>query len=55
MRLAQHRINAATTAATSSRWDVERRNLPVLLRLSVHCTTTDEELERAIEVLTRGR
>ena len=54
-RLAEHRINAATTAATSSRWDVERRNLPVLLRLSVHCTTTDDELERAIEVLTRGR
>jgi len=52
-RLAEHRINATTTDASSSRWDVERRNLPVLLRLSVHCTTTDGELERAVEVLRR--
>ncbi len=54
-RLAEHRINATTTPATSSRWDVDRRNLPVLLRLSVHYTTTDDELERAVDVLVRGR
>lgn len=54
-RLAEHRVNATTTPATSSRWDVERRNLPVLLRLSLHYTTTDDELERAVDVLVRGR
>ncbi len=54
-RLAEHRINATTTAPDSSRWDVERRNLPVLLRLSVHVTTTDDELSATLEVLTRGR
>jgi cysteine desulfurase/selenocysteine lyase len=52
-RLAEHRINATTTPPDSSRWDVERRSLPELLRLSVHYTTTDEELTAAIEVLGR--
>ncbi len=54
-RLAEHRVNATTTPAGSSRWDVERRNLPVLLRLSVHYTTTDDELDRAVTVLTQRR
>jgi selenocysteine lyase/cysteine desulfurase len=54
-RLAEHRINASTTHATSSRWDVERRNLPPLLRLSVHCTTTDDELVETVDVLTGCR
>lgn len=54
-RLADHGVNATTTAPDSSRWDVERRNLPVLLRLSVHAITTDDELDTAVEVLTRRR
>jgi selenocysteine lyase/cysteine desulfurase len=54
-RLAEHRINATTTPPGSSRWDVERRHLPVLLRLSVHVTTTDDELAATLEVLSRGR
>ncbi len=54
-RLAAHRINASTTPATSSRWDVERRGLPVLLRLSVHYTTTDDELVAALDVLSGRR
>ncbi len=49
--LARHRINTTSTLADSSRWDVERRHLPELLRLSVHSTTTDAELDRAVEVL----
>jgi len=53
VRLAQHRINCTTTSPGSSRWDVERRSLPELLRLSVHYTTTDEELAAAVEVLGR--
>jgi selenocysteine lyase/cysteine desulfurase len=52
-RLAEHRINATTTPAGSSRWDVERRHLPTLLRLSVHVTTTVDELDRAVDVLGR--
>ena len=53
--LAADGINASVTSIGSSRYDVERRNLPPLLRLSVHCTTTVGELERAIEVLVRAR
>jgi len=52
--LAQHRINTTSTHAGSSWWDVERRNLPPLLRLSVHITTTESELEAAVGVLSRG-
>jgi selenocysteine lyase/cysteine desulfurase len=52
-RLAEHHVNATTTPAASSWWDVERRHLPTLLRLSVHYTTTVDELDRAVEVLGR--
>ena len=52
-RLSDHRINATTTPVGSSRWDVERRHLPTLLRLSVHVTTTVDELDRAVDVLGR--
>jgi selenocysteine lyase/cysteine desulfurase len=54
-RLADQGVNATTTPPDSSRWDVERRNLPVLLRLSVHVTTTDDELAAAVEVLSHRR
>jgi len=49
--LSAQSINASVTFIGSSRYDVERRNLPPLLRLSVHCTTTTSELERAVDVL----
>jgi selenocysteine lyase/cysteine desulfurase len=52
-RLAQRRINCTTTPAGSSRWDVERRRLPTLLRLSVHAITTREEIDLAVDVLGR--
>lgn len=52
-RLAEWHVNATSTPAGSSRWDVERRDLPTLLRLSVHYTTTADELDRAVEVLGR--
>ena len=38
--------------AGSSRYDVERRNLPTMLRLSVHYTNTPDELTAAVEVLS---
>jgi selenocysteine lyase/cysteine desulfurase len=47
-------VNASVTSIGSSRYDVERRNLPPLLRLSVHYTTTSTELERAIDVLRQA-
>lgn len=49
--LAADGINASVTSVGSSRYDVERRNLPPLLRLSVHCTSTVAEIERAVAVL----
>jgi selenocysteine lyase/cysteine desulfurase len=49
--LAAEGINASVTFVGSSRYDVERRDLPPLLRLSVHCTTTVAELERAVDAL----
>jgi selenocysteine lyase/cysteine desulfurase len=45
------RINTTTTLADSSRWDADRRALPTMVRLSVHVTTTDAELDRAVDVL----
>ncbi len=49
--LAAEGVNASVTFVGSSRYDVERRELPPLLRMSVHCTTTTTELERAVDVL----
>ncbi len=56
--LASKGINSTYTHADSSRWDVERRALPPLLRLSVHYTTTSGELEVAVAAIVdhlRGR
>ena len=44
----------STTMAGSSRYDVERRNLPPMLRLSVHYTTTTAELVDTVEILTHA-
>ncbi len=56
--LARNGINTTTTPDDSSLWDVERRHLPALLRLSVHYTTTVNETVTAVDVLAgamRGR
>ncbi|MGB0112195.1 MAG: aminotransferase class V-fold PLP-dependent enzyme [Ilumatobacteraceae bacterium] len=53
IRLSRHGVNSTTTMAGSSRWDVERRSLPTLLRLSVHYTTTDDELAQVVDLLRR--
>lgn len=45
-------FNSSTTMVGSSRYDVERRNLPTMLRLSVHYTNTPDELADAVEVLS---
>ena len=51
-RLGAHRIHSSLTVDGSARYDVERRNLPPLLRLSVHYTTTVDELDRTVDVLS---
>lgn len=50
-RLSEHRIHSSLTTAGAARYDVERRDLPTLLRLSVHYTTTLDELDRTVHVL----
>ncbi len=50
-RLTEHRIHSSLTLAGSARYDVERRDLPTLVRLSVHYTTTVDELDRTVDVL----
>ena len=49
--LTAQRIHASLTVAGSARYDVERRNLPTLLRMSVHYTTTLDELDRTVDAL----
>jgi selenocysteine lyase/cysteine desulfurase len=51
--LRQQHINTSFTLVGSSRYDVEHRGLPSLLRLSVHYTTTVDELDRTVEALAR--
>jgi selenocysteine lyase/cysteine desulfurase len=51
--LTGHGVNSSTTLTDSSLYDVERRNLPPMLRLSVHYTNTRDELAHAVDVLAR--
>lgn len=44
-------INASVTTPDSTRWDFERRHLDAMVRLSVHITTTGDEIERAVDAL----
>ncbi|MEP4648719.1 MAG: aminotransferase class V-fold PLP-dependent enzyme [Ilumatobacter sp.] len=46
-RLATRGVNASSTFLGSARADMEARGLPSLVRLSVHCTTTPAEIQRA--------
>ena len=50
--LAAQRINVSTTHAGTSRADMEARGLGLMVRLSVHCTTTDAEIARVLDVLS---
>ncbi len=47
-RLRATGVNASSTFAGSARADMEARDLPPMVRLSVHCTTTVDEVERAV-------
>lgn len=49
--LADAGINVSVTTRDSTLWDFERRGLDDMLRVSVHLTTTDTEIERAVAAL----
>ena len=49
--LASERINVSTPSVGSARADMEGRGLPPMVRMSVHCTTTSDEIDRATAVL----
>jgi selenocysteine lyase/cysteine desulfurase len=44
-------VNASSTFAGSARADMEARDLPAMVRLSVHCTTTTDEIDRAVAII----
>lgn len=50
-RLSDRGVNTSATFVGSARADMEARSVPSCVRLSVHCTTTTEELDRTIAVL----
>ncbi len=50
--LTERKINSSVTDPDSTLWDALRRDLPHLLRTSVHYTTTPEEIDQLIAALT---
>ena len=50
-KLAERGINTSVSDPASTLWDATRRQLPPLLRLSVHYITTTEEIELAVRTL----
>lgn len=50
-QLAASGINVSTTFAGSARADMEARGLPAMVRMSVHCTTTPDEISRTLDAL----
>ncbi len=51
--LAAERINVHTSGPEWSRLDAEARNLPLMVRASVHVYNTEEELDRCVEAIGR--
>lgn len=49
--LSSHGVNVSTTSVTSARADMEIRGLPSMVRLSAHCTTTPDEIQRTLDVI----
>ncbi|MFK8024837.1 MAG: aminotransferase class V-fold PLP-dependent enzyme [Ilumatobacter sp.] len=50
-RLREQAINVSSTFLGSARADMEARDLPSMVRFSVHCTTTHDEIERTVAAL----
>ncbi|PRW58845.1 aminotransferase class V [Chlorella sorokiniana] len=49
--LAARHINTSVSRIGSSRWDFEARQLEAVVRASVHCFNTEEELQRCVEAV----
>lgn len=50
--LKTHGVNISVTTPASTRYDATNRNLPDMMRLSVHYLTTEAELDDAVVALT---
>ncbi len=50
--LREHDINVSVSPPASTRLDAEARNLPALVRASVHYYNTEAEIERFVDVLS---
>ena len=46
-------INVSVSSRSSTRWDMEARNLTALVRASVHYLTTDDEIDRLCGAVAR--
>ena len=51
--LADHRINVSASAITSTRYDMEQRGLPSVVRASLHYVTTEQECDLLAEQVER--
>lgn len=49
--LAHINVSVSVSRTGSSRFDFERRGLSEVVRASVHCYTTEEELQRLLDAL----
>ena len=49
--LAEQRINVSITSPSTTWWDATRRELADMLRVSVHYTTTPEEIDQVVAAL----
>ncbi len=49
--LARQQINVSTSSVTSTRYDMERRKLPTLVRASFHYYNSEEELDIFVEAI----
>jgi cysteine desulfurase / selenocysteine lyase len=53
LRLREQEINVSVSSAASTRLDMEARGLTALVRASVHCYNTEDEVDRFCRVLAR--
>lgn len=51
-KLREQEVNISVTTPASTRFDATNRNLPDMMRISVHYLTTENELDRAVAALS---
>ena len=52
-RLSKQSINVSTSSITSTRYDMERRNLNTIVRASFHYYNTEEELDKLVAAIAK--